>query len=347
MINKLGIIILCLVSLISCRNSSFSGDNVGNGIYYWRTSFVLNDAERDFLKEHDVDKIYVKFFDVEKDWEVSKGDPVIPIATIQFKDTIPSDIDVVPTIYITTQAMEAMQLKEGEYAEKILKRVNAICRRNSINYNEIQLDCDWTKSTRKYFFRLCEEIKQRLDSTKILSSTIRLHQLIQIPPPVDKGVLMVYNTGNLMGMTTDNSIFSRKDIEPYLKDDRLAKYDLPLDIAYPTYGWSLIFSHDRDNKYHFYKISRQTDLSKNPGLKKIDKNIYEVTQTIHLDSQTCVFEGYLIRVEQPSTHEILEIKNMIDRQLKGKPHSIILYHLDETQLSRYSDNEINKIYSCN
>lgn len=347
MINKIFVFLLCLITLISCRNNCPSYDKGGNGIYYWRASFTLNDTERAFLEKHEVNKIYVKFFDVDKDWEAAKGDPVIPIATIQFKDTIPSGIVAIPTIYITTQAMEAMQLKEYEYAEKIIKRVNAICRRNNIKYDEIQLDCDWTKSTRKYFFRLCEEIKHKLDSTQILSSTIRLHQLVQTPPPVDKGVLMVYNTGNLMGMTTDNSIFSRKDIEPYLKDDRLTKYDLPIDIAYPTYGWSLIFSHDRDNKYHFHKISRQTDLSNIPGLKKIDKNIYEATEIVRLDSQTCLFEGYRIRVEQPSTYEILEIKDMIDRQLKEKSHSNLLYHLDETQLSRYSDNEINKIYSCN
>lgn len=344
-INKVFIPILCLIALMSCSGNS-SDDGRSRGIYYWRTSFALNDAEGDFLKEHDVDKIYVKFFDVEKDWKAAKGDAIIPIATMLFKDSIPPGVEIVPTIYITTQAMEAMQLLEDEYADKIIRRVNAMCRRNGITYNEIQLDCDWTKSTREYFFKLCEEIKRRLEPTQKISSTIRLHQLLQSPPPVDKGVLMVYNTGNLMEMTTDNSIFSRKDIEPYLRDDRLAKYTLPLDVAYPTYGWSITF-HPGKDKYYFYRILRQTDFKSSPVFKKIGNNMYEATEDVSLDTETRIYKGYRVRVERPSANEILGIKSLIDNQLKDKPHANIIYHLDESQLSHYSDNEINKIYSCN
>lgn len=335
---------LCLTALVACRTNPSA--DCGNGIYYWRTTFDLNDGERDFLKSHAVEKVYVKFFDIEKDWDSER---VIPIATVQFLDSIPAGVEIVPAVYITTQAMAEMQLKEGEYADKILKRINAICRRYNIAISEIQLDCDWTKSTRDNFFRLCEEMKQRMDSDKTLSSTIRLHQLIQTPPPVDKGVLMVYNTGNFMEPTTDNSIFSLKDIEPYLADDRLERYDLPLDIAYPAYGWSLLFAPNyyEKSRYHFDKIFQQTDLSDIPGLKKIDTNVYEATEHTELDSITIIKKGYRIRVEQPSAREILQVKKMIDRRLKGKPHSNILYHLDDSQLSRYSNNEINKIYSCN
>lgn len=35
-----------------------------NGIYYWKTVFELNDTERDFLNEHQVKRLYVRFFDV-------------------------------------------------------------------------------------------------------------------------------------------------------------------------------------------------------------------------------------------------------------------------------------------
>ena len=321
-----------------------------NAIYYWRTTFSLNDAEKDFLKKHDITKMYVHFFDVNNQWQGTNGEYVVPGATIQFNNSMPSGVEVIPTVYITTSAMEKMQLKEDEYAEKIFKRVNAICRRNGIAFKELQLDCDWTKSTRKHFFKLCEKMKQYMDSTQTLSSTIRLHQLTQIPPPVDKGVLMVYNTGNLMEMTTDNSIFSRKDIEPYLRDHRLADYALPLDVAYPTYGWSVLF-HPGKDKYHFDRIMRHTDFSEYPQLKEISKNIYETTTDVDFapgtDSWDKAYEGYRIRVERPTANEILEIKNLIESQLKDKLHSNVLYHLDEAQFSHYPDNEIDKIYHRN
>ena len=71
-----------------------------------------------------------------------KGDEVTPDGTIKFIDSIPESVEIVPTVYITTSAMEQMQLKEDFYAEKIYKRVNAMCRQNNIPFKEIQLDCD-------------------------------------------------------------------------------------------------------------------------------------------------------------------------------------------------------------
>ena len=344
-------IICILMLLVSCGCSSGSSSETGgNSIYYWRTTFSLNDAERDFLRGHAISKIYVRFFDVDRHWQSGKGEEVTPDGTIKFIDSIPEGIEIVPTIYITTSAMEQMQLKENLYAERIYKRIKAMCRQNSIPFNEIQLDCDWTKGTRQPFFTLCEEMNSYMDSTQTLSSTIRLHQLTQTPPPVDKGVLMVYNTGNLMEMTTDNSIFSRKDIGPYLRDNRLANYELPLDVAYPTYGWSVVY-HPGGDKYIFNRLMKRTDFSSFPTLKKISKNMYEATAEVIFDSSNekwdRIYEGYRVKVERPSASEILEVKAMIDRQLKNKPHTNILYHLDETQFKHYSDNEIHKIYSHN
>lgn len=342
--------LLIFITLLSCTGTASLKSEESNSIYYWRTTFSLNDGEKDFLREHDVKKIYMRFFDVEREYTAQNGEDVTPEATIRFNDTVPAGVEIIPTVYITTSAVEKMQTKEDEYAEKIFKRITAICKQNNIVFNEIQLDCDWTKGTRKPFFRLCEAMKERMDSTQTLSSTIRLHQLTQSPPPVDKGVLMVYNTGKLMEMTSDNSIFSRKDIEPYLRDNRLARYPLALDVAYPTYGWSVVF-HPGEDKYYFDRIMRRTDFSAYPNLKRIASNLYEATSDINFSEDGIgwdkVYEKYRIRVERPTANEILEIKKMIDAQLNSKPHCNILYHLDESQLSHYSDNEISKIFSRN
>lgn len=344
------ILIVTYLSFTSCQDKISCNSIEQNSIYYWRTTFYLSDSEKEFLREHNVRKIYMRFFDVDRVYHAKNGEDVTPEATIRFDDTVPTGIEIVPTVYITTSAMEKMQTKEEEYAEKIYKRVKAICKRHNIVFREIQFDCDWTKGTRQPFFRLCEEMKQQLDSTQILSSTIRLHQLTQTPPPVDKGVLMVYNTGNLMDMTSENSIFSRKDIEPYLRDNCLVEYPLALDVAYPTYGWSVVFRPGKDNHY-FDRIMRRTDFSAYPDLKKIASNLYEAISEINFSEDGTgwdkVYAKYRIRVERPTAKEILEIKKMIDGQLKTKPHSNILYHLDESQLSHYSDNEISKIYSRN
>ena len=342
--------LLITITLLSCTESASLKCDGENSIYYWRTTFSLNDAEREFLQKHSINKVYMRFFDVDVSYDRAYGESVVPEATILFNDSIPEGIEIVPTVYITVNAIKEMQLKEKEYARKIFNRVSAICRQNNIELRELQLDCDWTKRTRDYFFRLCKEVKQCMDSTQIVSSTIRLHQLTQTAPPVDKGVLMVYNTGNLMEMTTDNSIFSQKDIEPYLRDNRLADYPLTLDVAYPSYGWSLVFDH-REDTYSFNRIMRRTDFSAFPELKEISPNLYEVTTSVNFleyeDGWDYVYRGDRVRVERPTAEEILKIKRMIDAQLEGKDHNNILYHLDEEQLSHYTDNEISKIYSRN
>lgn len=342
---------LLLLIVTSCSPSAAVGGGGASAgsVYFWRTTFSLKDAEREFLDKHGICKMYIRFFDA--DYDYNEKD-VVPVATIQFFDSIPGGIEIVPTIYITDHAMEEMQLREEEFADKFLRRVNAICKRYHISYDEIQLDCDWTKGTREHFYRLCEAVKARLDPPRRLSSTIRLHQLTQSPPPVDKGVLMVYNTGNFKDEATRNSIFSYDDIEPYLRDDRLTKFGLPLDIAYPAYGWSLVF-YPRKEEYLFARITRHTDFSDCPGLKKIGSNMYEATATVELPPDENskyiyhVYEGYRIRVERPSAGEILKVKALIERRLAGKPHGNIIYHLDEEQLSHYSDNEISEILARN
>lgn len=343
------LIVLASLTFSGHANHNYKASGKENSIYYWRTTFSLNDAEKNFIEKHNIKKMYMRFFDVELNHGYHINN-IYPNATIIFNDSVPKNIEIVPTIYITIPAIGEMQHNEDEYAEKILKRVNAICRRNGIKYNEMQLDCDWTKNTRNSFFRLCEVIKQHIDSTKTLSSTIRLHQLTQSPPPVDKGVLMVYNTGNLMAISTENSIFSRKDIEPYLRNNALSKYNLPLDVAYPAYGWSLVFYPTAD-KFHFDRIMQRTDFSSYPQLKRIDNNTYEVTEEINFTPSgkywDKVYKGNRIRVEQPTAKEILDVKNLIDRQLSDKKHNNIIYHLDNEQLSHYRDHEINEIYHSN
>ena len=54
-------------------------------------------------------------------------------------------------------------------------------------------------------------------------------------PPVDYGVLMVYNTGDPRNFMERNPILDYRDVYPYL--DRLDKYPLPLAAAYPVYQW--------------------------------------------------------------------------------------------------------------
>ena len=330
---KIACIVFCLVSFWSCQNKSVdspTSDNVTQrGMYFWKTTFVLNDYERDFLRKHKINKLYVRMFDV----DVDENNVPIPIATIRFIDSIPSGIEIIPVVYLTTKAVANMEHK-SLYAEKILDRVYAMFSYNNLGtiFQELQYDCDWTKTTQNDFFELCKETKTRLYKTQKLCSTIRLHQLSQKKPPVDKGVLMLYNTGGLRNYNEENSILKLNDVKNYIKS-----YSLPLDFAYPTFGWSVLFRNG-----DFKGILHTTDFDSS-CYKKIDEHWYQVEKT-HETLEAKLFLGDEIRTEQPDFQTIQKVKSLINTTFNTSYSTTILYHLDSVHLTKYSYENIEEIF---
>ena len=310
-----------------------------NSIYYWKTIYDLNSAELAFLKEHNVKRIYIRYFDVALENTYPGGGipRVMPIATTIFRQTPDKTMEVIPTVYITYEAMRNMKGVEAEYANNIITRILAMTKGNNIpNVKEVQFDCDWTKTTQASYFELCRIAKDSLHNRgMILSSTIRLHQLSDLIPPVDRGVLMLYNTGALKEPLTKNSILNYSDIEPYLKS---AEYDLPLDFAYPTFAWGVWFCNGT-----FKAIIRRTDFSDQTLYQDQRNGTYKVVKDHYLESHE-LCKGDIIRLENSNHDEIVKVKHLVESKLRQDKYSVILYHLDSTNLSKYTTNEIKGIY---
>jgi hypothetical protein len=313
-----------------------------NSIYYWKTFYELNDSELSFLKEHDVKRIYIRYFDVALDnnW---LGDQLsaIPIATTVFKQTPTETMEVVPTVYITLDALRSMKGNETDYANKIITRIAAMTKHHNIpNVKEVQFDCDWTQTTQESYFRLCSVASYLLHKSGIsLSATIRLHQIKDPAPPVDRGVLMLYNTGSLFNAMTENSILNYKDVEPYLRSS--VKYDMHLDFAYPTFSWGVWF---RDGE--FRAIIRKTDFS-DKTLYGLQRNgTYRVVKDHYVESQE-LLSGDVIRLENSNYDEIMKVKKLAESRLGKDKYSCILYHLNSENLSKYTPYEIENIYRAN
>lgn len=307
----------------------------GNAIYYWKTRYELTDKDREFLKKHEIKRLYLRFFDV--DYEYDNEEKVVPIATTVFELKGQQPANIIPTVYITLDALRAMEEKETEFAEKIVTRIKAMVKGNFVpDVKEVQLDCDWTKNTQHIFFKLCEETRKLLHSKNIaLSSTIRLHQLHSEEPPVDRGVLMLYNTGSIKRRETKNSILNGNDIAPYLKD---VDYKLHLDYAYPTFGWGIWF---RDKK--FKAILRHTNYTDSTVYQRQADGSYQVMKDHYLENHS-LKTGDIIRVEKSEYNEIMRVKDLVVKTLP-QSHSSILYHLDMNNLNKYSDDEIKNIYN--
>ena len=219
--------LLLFLSTTSCQEQDTLEE--GNAVYYWRTDLRLDSTERAFLEQYNINKVYCRYFDVVIDSARSQ-DPM-PNATITFSDSLPEGIEMIPTVYITENCMH--QRHKG-LAEKLVERIRQMNETNDIiGVKEIQIDCDYTINSLPTYYQFLKDVKEAWGQQ--LSTTIRLHQLSMKAPPVDYGVLMLYNTGDPRKWTERNPILDIRDVSPYLK--RLDRYPLPLAGAYPVFTW--------------------------------------------------------------------------------------------------------------
>lgn len=325
--------------LISCRRNSIPVEHnsleqivSGNGIFYWKTEFKLSQWEIDFLHENYIKRLYLRLFDVDVDIEEKMP---VPIATTRFTDSVPDGIEVVPVVYITTSVLKNGQLKD--YTSKLYKRVLAMVKKNDLGrIRELQLDCDWTGSTEQVYFDFCKEIvNMAAKDSIIVSSTIRLHQLKKKAPPVNYGVLMLYNTGSIYNPTTENSILHGKDVEPYLRTD--ISYPIPLSFSYPTYAWGILL---RENK--FVSILHKTDFSDKEFYQDQGDNRFKVVKEHYVENKQ-LLPGDVVRLERSQIDEIMSVKALVNNKICA-PQSTIIYHLDSLNLSSYTHQEICNIY---
>ena len=331
---------LAIVMLAGCGESSPKRNGGKNGMYHWKTTFDPTPYEREFLKKHDVERLFIKFFDVDVDNEYSDDSRPVPVATTRFVQQPDSAMEVVPVVFITVPAISKMAADSAVMARKLVDRIEAMCLANGIkNVKEVQLDCDWTQTTRNAYYTLCREVGKLLHERKLrLSSTIRLHQLRQAPPPVDRGTLMLYNTGSLGDFQSENAILTAKDVEPYLKG---TDYKLPLDFAYPDYSWTVVY--DGDGNY-FRKLLPQRVKANDSTLVEGDGHWLRATKDFYLGEEP-IDSGCYLRLDESHPKEILRAKELVGRKLASdEPYTIIIYHLDSTNLSHFSHAEINRIY---
>ena len=255
----------------------------GNAVYFWRTDLRLDSTELAFLQRYHINKVYCRYFDVVIDEE---GAEPKPNATITFSNTLPDSIELTPTVYITE---DCMHQKHAGLAEKIVKRIRQMNETNDIKHvSEIQIDCDYTSKSRKNYYQFLEEVKEAWGQT--LSTTIRLHQLSMEAPPVDYGVLMIYNTGDPRKWEERNPILDIRDVQPYLK--RLDSYPLPLAAAYPVYQWVRTIRNIRIE----HTVGADEILRVKEAVEKERSSLKNVIVTYHLDKDN-------INRYKPETYE--------------------------------------------
>ena len=270
---------------------------------------------------------------------------IMPNATLQFDTTeenmtaeekekeslMPKGMEIIPVVYIVNDCFKAKTKtnpirsnKSGrkssdetprQLADKILNRILQMNEANDIeNVKEIQIDCDWTASTQKAYFNFLEKLRVKAKAKQIkLSATIRLHQLSMTPPPVDRGILMMYNTGDVKQLSCQKPILDMKDVAPYIQ--HLASYPLPLSAAYPLFSWRILF---REGKF---------------------------VGIMHADDDFPVLPSDSIVIRKPEMSDIMEAVRSINHQDEDINSEVILFDLNTDNIKRFNSEDYEKIFN--
>lgn len=323
--------------LVSCTHNT---RNIEPAFYYWKSQFSVGDFEKKTLDSLAVQTLYVKFFDIA--WN-SAASQALPVAKLFARDTAYlRSKKIIPTVFITNEVfykLDSSGVKTlAQNTGALIQKYVALYRLN--NMPEVQMDCDWTASTRNKYFYFLKEMKARL-TAPALSATIRLHQVKYTTssgvPPVDRGLLMCYNMGNLQKEQTSNSIIDPEEFGKY--QSSIQSYPLSLDIGLPLFDWYVLF---RD--HHYAGLLSSIPAAILPTFRKEGERVYKVLRDTLINDRP-LKAGDILRYENSAVESLNKIVIQLNKKLATKNLRVALYHCDSTILSKYNLHDLENFYS--
>ena len=331
--------LLILLVLSSCATKN--KPVVKRGMYYWESkNNYLSDAEENLIKESDISKLYLKLFEVEYDEELG----AVPISKTNLsRHSEFEKREIIPCVYIQNTVFTRMDKYELEdFVENTLYLVTKMLKDDlyiEAKPKEIQIDCDWTPSTKENYFLFLKSLKAKTSSK--ISCTLRLypykyHDKMGIPP-VDRVMLMCYNLLSPKNNENKNSIFDLNEFEKYT--DSKVNYPLPMDYALPKYSWNICY----ENK-SFKGVIHGPQSVLQPHLKNIN-SLWSILQTDTVIDNIYLRRGFRIKHESVSNKTL---EKLIDQLKKNSSFddtiTVSFFQLDEEEFKITPHEELDNLY---
>ena len=336
------ILIAITTSIIFIFNNT--QHTINPSFYYWKTKFKLSEKEHQIMNDLASNEIFIRFFDIDWNQELNKAKPV---GIISFNNQVQPQLKVVPVIFITNRVFSNINTHEtNQLAKDMMELTRSLITKNKLQVDELQVDCDWSESTRNNYFIFLKKLSNELKHQNIkISATIRLHQIKHYlrtgVPPVDRGMLMFYNMGNVKKETGTNSIFNTRDAAPYMES--LKDYPLPLDVALPIFSWAV---HIRDGKViELLSNTYMEELNALQGVKATASNRCQVTQPQYFRG-SYLKQGDQLRLETVDKHLALEAARLLSSHINKESRRVVLFRLDSLTIDKYDKEDIHAIIDC-
>ncbi|SDD23523.1 hypothetical protein SAMN04487894_10778 [Niabella drilacis] len=324
----------------ACKNSRQHRETE-RAFYYWKSIFAPTSYEKRRADSLGVTTLYLKLFDVV--WNKTSKAPE-PAARLLVKDTAwLLQKKIIPAVFITNECFyEQDSMQIVQLAKNITSLAGKLAEQNGFgSYPELQVDCDWSGATRDRYFQFLRTVRE-LNRGKRIAATIRLHQVKYRQssgvPPVDRGLLMCYNMGDLQQAAVKNSIIDAQEFRRYIQ--RVATYPLPLDAGLPLFSWVVVF-----DKGAYAGLIRNADISPGgaPALERSGTG-YRVLKDTLLGGRL-IKTGQFLRPERSDAATVNAVGRLLSGKLGGRKLSVALYHLDSLTLNKYSLYELESIYN--
>jgi len=297
--------------------------------YYWKTNVSFDETEQEYFQQLGCRRLYIRFFDVDND-----GTGIRPLAQVKPFEYEALQAEYVPVIFITNRTFSGIN-RQGisDLAQHVFGLTSNITAVNKLpEINEIQIDCDWTSSTRNDYFQFLECLKKV--SNKKITCTIRLHQIAERQktgvPPVEKGYLMCYATSSPTDFSEKNSILDIPLLKSYLKT--INDYPLTFDVALPIYSWAVVKNHLGNIK--LINNVTEAELRAENRFRALPDKSYEATDNFFFRG-IFLNKGFRIKVEEISPELLQEAKMFLNKHI-NRDYRIVYYHLDQTFLEQYT-----------
>lgn len=331
---------VCLITLTLFCTSCRKKQSGSTAFYYWKQNLQLSEKQTDLLSKTNRPRLYIHFFDIK--WD-NKTQVPYPEAIISFSDKVAS-YEVTPVVFITNQTFEKLdQAGVDSLAIKCNKLISNLASRQKIDYKAIQIDCDWTISTKENYFRFLKTLKTL--SSKKLEATIRLHQVkYQFKtgiPPVERGVLMFYNMDKLSAdLKAPNSIYNAKAAEKYIGS--LNNYLLPLDIALPVFSWALQIRADKIIQV-YGKLGRAELSNKENFIPTAQRVVYKAKRDF-FSGGIYIKKGDVFKLEEMNKVLLKHAAAQLSAHLNNnEKRTIIYYELGNLNLSAFKAKDFEEI----
>lgn len=316
---------------------------VSRAFYFWEGRSSLDSAEDSILTDQQVKKLYVKFFEVE--FNEIRGPIPISKSVLNLHANKYDSLEVIPTIYIQNEVFKGIQENElNDFSEKVWHLITKKYQENIgkiKKLKEIQIDCDWTISTKDKYISFLKILKSKINCR--LSATLRLYAY-KFPDqmgvlPVDRAMLLCYNLLPPVGSNNQNSILELSELKKYLIGAN--EYPIPLDIGLPLFSNAVVYKNN-----HFSGLLH-SDLEEVKSVLKPYKKYWSVVTKDTTFEETFLMKGDKVKLETVSPQKINRAIDIITENVSlSNNYTVAFYYLNYKQLESYESKEIRTFYNA-